>query len=222
MLLRHGVRLALAGLLAAHGVGALAANWQNTPDTMQLSTVGDSLRLNGTPMQIRAFKSSQPIEKLINEVQAGWQLSHRSDVTRAVLPGWTVLNQSVGDEHRSFQVRPAGPDQVEGFVALTSPKMTREPKLAVRLPSDMTAVSIIDSVDAGRSSQQVVAVSPRSMEFSASAIEAQLRAAGWQRHVYKKGPKAILFAANKGELQFDATISAQKNGALIMMNVLTK
>lgn len=220
MLLNYRAGLISAMLLCAAGA-VQAANWQNTPDSLKLSSVGDTLRLNGTPMQIRAFTSSLPMEKLLNEVQHGWQLSHRSDVTRTRIPGWTVLNQTIGDEHRSFQVRGTSPTQLEGFVALTSPKMTREPKLAVRLPSDMTAVSIVDSVDDGKSSQQVIAVSPRSMDFSASAIEAQLRAAGWQRHVFKKSAGSIQFAANKGAQQFDATVSAQKQGALIMMSVLT-
>lgn len=216
-------RRALLALLLAVGAaqGARAASWQDTPDTLQLATVGDTLRLNGTPMQIRAFKSALPMDQLLSDVQAGWQRTSRSDVSRTVLSGWTVLNQGVGDAHRSFQVRPCGPQQVEGFVALTSPKLAREPKPAVRLPSDMTAISIVDSVDDGRISQQVIAVSPRSLEASASAIEAQLKAGGWERHVYKKSGGAVLLAANKGAQQFDATVSTQKNGALILLNVLT-
>ncbi|MES2320138.1 MAG: hypothetical protein V4631_21890 [Pseudomonadota bacterium] len=222
MLLNKTLRAFVTLLLAAAvAQPALAANWQDTPDSLQLASVGDTLRLNGTPMQIRAFKSALPIERLLRDVQAGWQEANRSDVTRAVVSGWTVLNQTVGDQHRSFQARLAG-DQVEGFVALTSPKQTREPKLVLRLPSDMTAISIIDSVDDGHSSQQVIAVSPRSFDASTSAIEAQLRAAGWERHVHKKTAGAVVFAANKGSQQFDATVSAQKNGSLIMLSVVTK
>ncbi len=223
-MLLTGPRVArLAFVLALSAVKpAFAANWQNTPDSLHLGAVGDSLRLNGTPMQIRAFKSLMPIDTLLLEVEQSWKRSNRSDVTRTVIPGWTVLNQTVGEEHRSFQVRPSGPGQIEGFVALTSPKLHREPKPVIRLPSDMTAVTIIDSVDAGLSSQQVIAVSPRSLDASANAIEFHLKAAGWERHVYKKHGDSVRFAANKGSQQFDATVSMQKNGSLIMFNVLTK
>lgn len=219
MLLVTALRVSLAVVGFCTGAACAAANWQDVPDQLRLDPVGDSLRLNGTPMQIRNFQSDVPMEKLLDEVRANWQRSNRSTVSRTVIPGWIVLNQSVGNEHRSFQVRPAGAARVEGFVALTSPAKAVQPRLALRLPSDMTAVTVVDSIDAGKSTQQVIAVSRRSIDASASAIDGQLRAGGWQRQTLKRSGNTMMLSANKGALTFDASLKAEKAGSLIMFNV---
>jgi hypothetical protein len=210
--------LASAALLAAGA--AAAGNWQDLPDSLQLQAVGDTLRMNGTPMTIRAVSSRQPIETVLREVQANWEKPHNSaPVKRTEGPNWSILNQTVGDQHRSFQVHQKG-DLVEGFAALTSPKLTREPKLGLRLPPQMIAMQVVDSVDNGKASQQVTAVSRRSVDISASALETALKAEGWKRHIYKKQGDAVLVSANRGDEQFDAILSAQKAGALVMINIV--
>lgn len=219
MLLVSHARIALAAGLLLASSAASAATWQDVPEHLQLDPIGDSLRLNGTPMQIRNFHSAVPMEALLHDVQENWQRTSHNSVSKTAIPGWTVLNQQVGDEHRSFQVRPAGPAQVEGFVALTSPKKKVEPQMALRLPSDMTAVTVIDSVDAGKSTQQVIAVSRRSIDASASALSAQLRAGGWERHVMKRNGQTMMLSANKGAQTFDASLKAEKAGSLIMFNI---
>lgn len=207
-------------LLATMLAVPAAATWQELPDALALQAVGSSIRLNGTPMQIRAFASAVPMETLLRQVQAKWERPGLGSVSRTAVASWTVLNQEVDGESRSFQVRPAVGAGVEGFVAVTSPKLTRTPQVAVRLPPDITAVSIIDSLDQNRVSQQVIAVSRRSAEASAQSLDSSLKAQGWQRHVFKKSGQSVVFAANKGSQQFDATLSSQKGGSIIMMNTL--
>lgn len=213
---------AIATLLALLcPVWALAGGgWQDTPDTLRLEAMGDTLRMNGTPMDIRAFHGKQPIEALLRDVQASWERQPgHAPVRRTTLPNWIVLNQAVGDQHRSFQVRAQG-EQVEGFVALTSPAQRREPVLAMRLPPQMLAMQIVDSVDQGRASQQVTAVSTRSIEATAMALDQSLRASGWQRQVLKKQGGALRLSASRGAEQFDAILSAQKTGALVLISTV--
>ena len=206
--------------LALYG-GSAQAGWQDVPDSLQLQAIGDSLIVNGIPMQVRAFTSDQPMETLLREVTKSWEahIDHQP-VERKVAGAWTVLNQTVGERHRSIQVRPSGPDSVEGFVALTSPKLARAPQLSFRLPAQVTAVSVIDSVDQGHVSQQVLAVSRRSPDATVAALEQMLKAEGWQRHVLRKENGAVRFSANKGEQQFDAHVSPQRAGSLLMINTL--
>lgn len=196
------------------------AGWQDVPDHLRLGAVGDSLAINGTPVQIRTFTSDLPIQQLVEEVRISWERNpERTSVVRTKVGEWTVLNQRLGKEHRSFQVRPAA-DGLEGRVALTSPQLARAPRVAVQLPASMTAVSIIDSVDDGRKSQQVIAVSTRSAEATAAALETTLKAQGWHRHVLQRGRGALVFSANRNGQELDANISAQKSGALVMMNTI--
>jgi hypothetical protein len=207
-------------------VGAMQlayAGWQNTPDTLTLEPMGTEMMLNGTPMQIRMFSSNLPFDVLLKQVEEAWSRGvNHAAVTRTKISNWTVLNQTLGDEHRSFQVRESGPTQLVGYVALTSPARTVEPKMAFKLPAGMSAVSITESRDPGSVSQQVMVFSTRSIDTSADVLESTLKIDGWLRYGRAKKGDSILFSANKGEQELDATFQAQKNGALAMINVVTK
>jgi hypothetical protein len=208
------VALSLPALVCA------ASGWQDTPDTLALEAVGDTMRMNGTPMTIRAFKSTQSADALLDAVQAGWERNPRHEpVLRTRMQIWTVLNQAVGAQHRSFQVRTNG-TQVEGFVALTSPAETRAPVPALRLPAQVVALQVIDSVDQGRASQQIVAVSGRSVDATGLSFEQALKAEGWQRDAVKKQGNSMRLSASRGSEQFDAIFSAQKSGSLVMINTV--
>lgn len=199
------------------------AGWLDMPDSLRLQAVGEDLRLNGTPMKIKAFTADLPMESVLNQVQDNWQKqADRSPVTRTKNTSWTVLNQSIGNQHRSFQIREISGVKVEGYVALTSPQQTTEPKLAIRLPADVQTVSIIDSTDAGKVSQQIIAVSPRSIDATVNALESSLKAAGWERHVLKKSAALTTFSANRKGQEFDASLSTQKAGTLLMMNTIVQ
>jgi len=211
----------LAATLALFTPLYVAANtWQDLPATVQLEPVGDSLRMNGTPMVIRAFRSRQSADALLSEVRAAWERDPgHQRVLQTTIPNWTVLNQTVGDRHRSFQVREQG-GITEGFVALTSPRETQEPKLVLRMPPLLQPMQIVDSVDQGKVSQQVVAVSRRSVDATAAALDDALRAQRWERQTMKKQGTVIRLSANRGAEQFDAVLSAQKNGAFVMINTI--
>lgn len=214
----------LGRLLVVLAIGvcapARAGGWQDTPDALQLEAVGDTLRMNGTPMTIRTFQSTQALEPLLLAVQANWERDPRhAPVVRTSMPNWIVLNQTVGARHRSFQARQNGA-RTEGFVALTSPADTRAPVLALRMPPLVDAVQVVDSVDQGRVSQQIVAVSRRSAETTAAAFDQALKAEGWRRDVLKKQGGTLRVSANRGGEQFDAILSAQKSGALVMISTV--
>ena len=219
--------LRLSGAMAAtlgFAVALLAlpagAAWQDVPDIIKLQQMGDKMVVNGIPMTVRAFNTTIPAEQVVKMVQESWDRNRdRTSVTRTNMPPWTVLNQTIGTEHRSFQIKASTHGGYEGFVALTSPSLAREPKPLIRLPPEVTPVQIIDSVDNGRNAQQIVAVSKRSMEATGAALEASLKAAGWERHVMKKNPRTLVFAANRKGQEFDAILTAEKNGAMVMINI---
>ena len=209
--------IALTIALLAPPAGAA---WQDIPDIISLQQMGDKMVVNGIPMTVRAFHTSIPAEQVVNMVQASWDRNRdRTSVTRTSMPPWTVLNQTIGTEHRSFQIKASVNGGYEGFVALTSPALAREPRPLIRLPPEVTPVQIIDSVDNGRNSQQIVAVSKRSMDATGAALEASLKAAGWERHVMKKNARTLVFAANRKGQEFDAILTAEKNGSMVMMNI---
>jgi hypothetical protein len=200
--------------------GGATAAWQDIPDKIILQTMGDKLSVNGVPMSVRAFNTDLPAEEVVQLVQSAWERNKdRTSVTRTNISPWTILNQSIGNEHRSFQIKPSRNGGNEGFVALTSPAQARTPEVIIPLPPEVTAVQIVDSVDNGRSSQQIVAVSTRSADATGAALESSLRAVGWQRHVMKKQANAVVFAANRNGEELDAIISTETKGSLMMINI---
>ena len=210
--------LALIGALSGNPA---AAGWLDTPDSIKLQNVGDETRLNGTPMTMRYFVSQRPLEEVIRQFQDAWERGHvRGSVINSKIANWTVLNQSLGDTHRSVQVRAAADGGVEGYVALTSPKLTREPQLRLRLPSDVEVLSVLESSDQGRGSQQVMAVSRRALDGVSMSLQNALRAAGWTVKVSSHDASAARLSADKGKQEFDAALTQAAQGTSIMMNTV--
>ncbi len=225
MLLSHRLIASIFVLCCHLNAQAEAPNWQALPSGFNSQSVADEMRLNGVPMKIVSVNSRLPLEKALAEVKRSWSLQPgAANIERTTLGQWQVLNQRLGEQHRSLQLRDLGNDTVEGFLALSSPTQSREPKAAVRLPSDIQTVSITESQDGSKQAQQIVAVSPRSVDASASALELSLRAEGWKKQVNRKESGVIYFSAdrNKDKLtqEFDARFMPQKNGTLIFMNTV--
>jgi hypothetical protein len=198
------------------------AGWLDSPDSLQLQSVGSEMRLNGIPMNIRYFITTQPAEQLLKQFQDAWERNPGgANVKRSTLGTWTVLNQGLGDEHRSVQVRNAGDGQIEGYLALTSPQRMREPVLQLRLPSGLQTLSVLESTDSEMKSQQVTAVSKRSVDATASVLENTLRANGWKVQERRKTASGTRLAADKGNQDFDAALTPDEGGAVVMMNTVT-
>ncbi|AMP00718.1 hypothetical protein CAter282_2884 [Collimonas arenae] len=197
------------------------SGWLDTPDSIDLQSVGDDVRFNGTPMSMRYFVSPSSTEEVIAQFKQAWERGHvRGSVVDSKLGSWAVLNQSLGDTHRSVQVRPAPNGGVEGYVALTSPTLTREPQLRVRLPSDLQVVSVMESSDQGRGSQQVTAMSRRSLDGISMSMQNALRSAGWNIKVAKRDANSARLSADKGKQEFDAVLTAAQKGTAVMMNTV--
>lgn len=211
----------LLGTLACLVSAVAAAGWQGAPDTLRMENVGDEIRVNGTPMLVRRFEASQPADAVVAYFDREWSNEPAAKpVQHTKLGSWTVLNQDIGDRHRSVQVRQVAPDAVEGLLAVTSPALHREPVLAFRLPSDFSLVSVVDSTDQGRTAQQIMASSHQSMDNIGNAIESQLRALGWGTVQKRKTTQGLLLSANRGDAQFDAVVNARAGGSTAMFNIV--
>jgi hypothetical protein len=214
-------------VIALLSVGSLlsyataTAGWQGAPDMLRMESVGDEIRVNGTPMLVRRFEADQPVDAVLGFFAHEWANEPAAKpVQQTQLGAWTVLNQDIGDRHRSVQVRELAPGTIEGLVAVTSPALHREPVPAIRLPSDFAIVSVVDSIDQGRAAQQIMVSSHQSLSNIENAIEAQLRASGWSTPQHRKTANALLVSANRGDAQFDAVINSQAGGSIGIFNIV--
>jgi len=210
--------LASAALLVS---ATAAAGWQGAPEVLRMESVGDEIRVNGTPMLVRRFEASQPADAVVDYFDHEWSNEpYAKPVQHTKLGTWTVLNQDIGDRHRSVQVRELAPGTIEGLLAVTSPALHREPVLAIRLPLDFSIVSVVDSTDQGRVAQQIMASSHQSLNIIDNAIESELRTSGWSTPQRRKTANALLISANRGDAQFDAVINAKAGGAIAIFNIV--
>jgi hypothetical protein len=198
-----------------------SAGWQGAPEILRMESVGDEIRVNGTPMLVRRFEASQPAGAVVAYFDHEWSNEPSAQpVKHSKLGAWTVLNQDIGDRHRSVQVRELAPGTIEGLLAVTSPVLHREPVLAVRLPLDFSIVSVVDSIDQGRAAQQIMARSHQSLTNIDHAIESELRTLGWSTPQRRKTANALLISANRGDAQFDAVINAKAGGSIGIFNIV--
>lgn len=218
---RRWCALALMSAGASFLTVPATAGWQGAPEILRMESVGEEMRVNGTPMSVRRFEASLPADAVLGYFTHEWSNEPSAQpVKHAKLGAWTVLNQDIGDRHRSVQVREMAPGTIEGLVAVTSPALHREPVLAVRLPLDFTIVSVVDSSDQGRAAQQIMASSHQSLSNIGNAIEAELRTLGWSTPQRRKTADALMISANRGDAQFDAVINAKAGGSIGIFNIV--
>jgi len=209
----------VAGTVLA--TSAAATGWQGAPESLRLESVGEEIRVNGTPMLVRHFESSQSAEAVLEYMERDWSAAPWSaPVHHSTLGDWSILNQDIGDRHRSVQVRETSPGSIEGLLAVTSPALHREPVLSIRLPAALSTVSVVDSVDQGRTAQQIMASSPQSCGNVGNALESVLRTSGWTTPQRRQSPRALLISTNRGDEQLDAIITVNGGGSMAVINIV--
>lgn len=213
--------IARAAICAAMLPCLAHAGWQDLPDQIQSQPLADSMKINGVPVNARALSTTLSPEDAIKQVEEKWShTEHAGILKHAKLGEWLVLNQGLEKAHRSVQFRTTA-NGTEGFAAVTDTEHGVTARPAITLPADLVPVSIIDTVDGARHSQQIIAVSRRSIDSTTDVLEGSISDAGWKRHVRKKVDTTIRYAANKGPLELDALIQAQKHGSMVMINTIT-
>jgi hypothetical protein len=219
VLARPGVLAALAGTLL--GTSAAATGWQGAPESLHLESVGEEIRVNGTPMLVRRFEASQSADAVLSFIERDWSATPASaPVRHSKLGDWTILNQDIGDRHRSVQVRESSPGSIEGLLAVTSPSLHREPVLSIRLPAGLSMVSVVDSIDQGRTSQQIMASSRQSRDNVGNALESALRNSGWATPRRRQSPNAVLISSNRGDAELDAIVTVNSGGSMAVINIV--
>jgi hypothetical protein len=208
-----------AGTLLA--TSAAATGWQGAPESLRLESVGEEIRVNGTPMLVRRFEASQSADAVLKYMEREWSAAPSSmPIRHSTLGEWIILNQDIGDRHRSVQVRETSPGSIEGLLAVTSPALHRDPVLSIRLPSGLSMVTVVDSIDQGRAAQQIMASSRQSSDNVGNALESALRTSGWSTPQRRKSPNALLISTNRGDEELDAIITVNSGGSMAVINIV--
>ena len=175
-------------LLSAAARAAPAAGWPELPlpAGARPVDVGNAMRINGLPVQVRGFLSPQPVAELI----AWFRASLGSPLVTSVHGGKTILGQVRSGYYLTVQLEAAG-SGTRGLVAQTDaqavmagrvpPPHTGVPDVTgadwhARLPAGMRILSLVQShsQDGARQFQHLVLQSPSALVESGHALTQML------------------------------------------------
>lgn len=144
------------------------------PPGAQAVDVGQAMRINGLPVQVRAFLSPEPVPQLVS----WFQTRLGSPLVASRHDGKTILGQPRNGYYLTVQLEAAG-SGARGLVAQTDVRAVmggRNAPLAAgarwqsRLPAGMRILSQVDARDGRRRSQHLVLQSREPVADSGAAL----------------------------------------------------
>lgn len=156
-------RMLMSVLFTAASLPASSASWPRLefPDSMQLQIVSEEMRVNGVPMKVIEFRSSQSQQEIKQWFSDAWagQIAHGQG------GGWQVLSHREKDVLITVQMTALGIDGSRGFIAVSQMFVAIGKKaVASDLPMlpGTELVNHIEAEDHGKKSRTTVLISDRS------------------------------------------------------------
>ena len=226
-------RFACIGLLLLL-VGARASaqlqsqlDWPSTglPVDATVQSVGDNVSINGVPVHIYTFTTSQTVEEVI----AQFRRHLDSDFVRAPdAPRWkTSVGGRVGDFWLALQLQRKG-DRTAGTWSATPRFVPDAIQPVVRpagFPESAKLVQQVDSFDAGKRSQMAMGVDPSPIDGVAMRLEERLRDQGFVKQalpsVHWPAPDRYVAVFSKGREEIWVTLQQQSAGTAVSINRLS-
>jgi hypothetical protein len=150
------------------------------PPNGEAQWVAQSMRMNGLPMTIKAFKSSASVDDVINFYEHWWRAKGKADYTRTQQDEWRVLGIKTAENYITVQARSTLGGS-EGTIAVSAdpgkvkPVTTRFP-----YPSSATVVTLQEYEDFGSLSEHITLLSQRAATIEAREFADVLTHSGWQ------------------------------------------
>lgn len=180
------------------------ADWPKIPfpADARIESIGENVRLNGVPMRLYRVWSRTSDQSVIQFYRSA--LGAKS-VERSLL-GDRLFAQALGDYFLTVRIRKRAADLTETWVSISDARAARESSgrpLGVELPANSRVLSDMESLDAGKSSRQVVLLNRLSSEmnvaFFTEALQAKgLKAENLGSHVGEEG-QSRMFKGPSGE-----------------------
>jgi hypothetical protein len=182
---RYRLLLQATALLSAQACAASVAGWPELPAGAQVVDVGGAMRINGLPVQVRAFLSPQPVADL-----AVWFRSRLgSSPVASQHGGKTMLGQASDDRYLTVQLEAAG-SGARGLIAQADVAALMAGRIAAaadqarwqaRLPAGMRILGLVESrsPDGGRRLQHLVLQSRGPLADSGAALARMLAIDGY-------------------------------------------
>ncbi len=183
--------LAPVTVLGSGGIG-----WPDliAPPKSQVQWVSDNMALNGRPIQIQYFKSSLPVEEVINFYRSIWGSEKDKKIVIDSVGDGTIIGRKTADFYSTVQFRRLGLSGSEGYLATSkiSEFVKLDPRLAFPLPAGLVIGLDQVSSDPGKTARQVVGYTFSSVGSTSGYMTDKLKSLGWLvRDDVKSGPAGL-------------------------------
>lgn len=185
------------------------------------------MRINGVPMRVQSFESKASREEVVSYYKAHWQAGKGEPSQIAVTPAGadTLLGRPHGPFYLLVKLREAAGGGSQGTLSVSRVQGI-EPRIdASGIPAPMRsaqAVNVVESIDAGKRSKQVLWMSKDSVATLAAQYHASLLRGGWkllqEQNALDGKPAAMVRMYGRDRQQLDVSVGADVQNGLTVMN----
>lgn len=230
-------RLACAALLGAlpgwlsaqssftHGATA----WPEIPEPprSEVRWVSDDMRINGVPMRVQSFESKASRQEVQAFYTAHWRAGSGGQAPLAITAAGadTLLGKPHGPFYLMVRLRAAEGGGSQGTLSVSQIQGI-EPRIdASGIPAparSAQAVNVVESIDAGKRSKQVLWLSRDSAAAMAAAYHGSLARGGWklvqEQNALDGAQASVVRMYGRDRQQLDVAIGADTQRGVTVMN----
>ena len=153
------------------------------PPQARVEWIAQSMRMNGLPMTLQRFESSQPVEAMFAHYARWWSTTDAGahGVSRMLQRGeWKILALTSPELHITIGAKQRGGGS-EGNVAVSRNPSSIEPSTSTSFPHPRTTrvVNLQEYEDARASAEHISFMSARSVSMEAHKFRELLTDRGW-------------------------------------------
>lgn len=219
----------IAALCVCAWSGLALASWPviEPPPGANVEWVGDDMKLNGVPMQIRRFTSSMTVAEIMAFYRVRWK--ERISPVENTVGEWSVIGRQSGDFYLTVQVKQSdrgGSEGLLGVSRLPAFASGSGPTFDARFPKmeGTEVVSDMDSNDKGKLGKTLILKNDYSVQSNASYYQSVLPAQGWKRNESyggMRGDKHLLYFQRREEAANIVIAPHPDRGTAIVINVVS-
>ena len=215
--------------MSAHA-GEIASLTSDFPDPEpppngEAQWVAQSMRMNGLPMTIKAFKTSARVDEVIYFYERWWRGKGKADYTRSTRGEWRTLGIKTDEHYITVQARSTLGGS-EGTIAVSGDP-SKVARVTTRFPHPKSAkvVTLQEYEDFGLQSEHITLLSQRAATVEAREFADMLVRQGWQLVLDRRATKTqghiieVQKDAQHAQLSF---LPARQLGATTAVTVVWK
>ena len=208
--------------------GSAWAGWPviEPPPGASVEWVGDDMKLNGVPMQIRRFTSGMSVPEVMAFYRDRWK--ERISPVENTVGEWSIIGRQSGDFYLTVQAKKSdrGSEGLLGVSRLPALATGSGPVFDIRFPKmeGTDVVSDVDSNDKGKLGKTLILKNNFSVQSNASYYQSVLPTQGWKRNESYggiRGDKYLLYFQRREEAASIVIAPHPDRGTAIVVNVVS-